>query len=357
MADAPERAVGLVEGELADARVLLQQRGLAGLRIQAHQVAVVAVVGGVVEDAVPLVVGQRRDGVDHRPLEAHDPLDLAGLHVERADVRDDAGVVEGGVDAVAASGRSRRATPSPARGVVRSRCGVIGYWRIASRFFCWNAFSATIQSAQALSSDRPKTWRNCAGVVAAAARLARHPVQHLLGRVGARQPREEPRAVEIRVDLELEVDLRAFRHQRERVVERRVVANHRAEDHLVEAALRAADAAGHPRVDEHGAAFVKPARRGHARRGQVEVEHRFGLLGQRHDLAAEQRPEEPIVPRRLVHRHDVHQLVVHDRVHPLVGRNRLERVGQRRDLDRQRVAGHRGRRRRCPSPAGRAAAR
>ena len=155
-----------------------------------------------------------------------------------------------------------------------------------------------------------------------------------------RQPRHEPRAVEVRIDLELEVDLRPFRRQAERVVDVRTVADHRAEHHLVIAALRPSDPARHPGVDEHRDAFVIPPRRGGSRGREVEVEDRLRLLGDRVDLAAKQPPEEPVAPGRLVHRRDVNQLVVHDGRHPLVGGERFEGEAQRRDLHHQRVARH-----------------
>ena len=84
------------------------------------------------------------------------------------------------------------------------------------------------------------------------------------------EPGHEPRAVKIRVDLELKIDLRPFRHEAQRVVERRAVSHHRAEDHLVVAALGAAEPAGHPRVDEDRDAFVdtSAARRHAARSGR-----------------------------------------------------------------------------------------
>ena len=180
--------------------------------IQPDQVAVVAVVGGVVEDAVALVVRQRGDGVDHRPFEADDALDLAGLHVERADVGDHARVVEGGVDAVArlvvvsARHRAQRARGQVAMGrdrVLADGLEVLLLERLLGG-----------DPVGPCAFQRPaEDVTELGGVVAAAARFARHPVQDLFGRVGARQPREESRAVEIRVDLELEVDLGALRHQ------------------------------------------------------------------------------------------------------------------------------------------------
>ena len=223
-----------------------------------------------------------------------------------------------------------------------SRYGVTGCSRIAARLARWNACSSVTQLRPRLGQPDAELLAEGRRVVGAAAVAARRPGDHLLGRVVPRQPGHEARAVQIRVRLELEVDFRAFRDQAQRVVERRVVFHHRAEDHLVVAALRASEAAGHPGIDEDRNPFVKPSRRGHAWRGQVEIEDRLGLLGDRQHFSAEQTPEDPIAPRRLVHRRDVDQLVVHQRVHALVGRNRLEDVGDGGDLDGDEIVGHRG---------------
>jgi hypothetical protein len=87
---------------------------------------------------------------------------------------------------------------------------------------------------------------------------------------------------------------------------------------------------------------VEPSRRGDARGGQIEVENGLRLFGHRQYLAAEQAPEGPVACCRLVHRRDVHQLVIHERVQPLVGGNRLEDVGDWRDLDRDQIVRHGG---------------
>ena len=177
-------------------------------------------------------------------------------------------------------------------------------------------------------------------VISAAPLLPLDPVDQLLRPIGVRQPGHEAGAVQIRIDLQLKVDLRPFRDQAEGIVEPRVVADHRAEDHFVVAALRASHTAGHPGVDEHGDAFVIPARRGDPRRGQVHVENAFGLVGDRVHLSPEQTAEHPVAPCRLVHRRHVHQLVVHDRVHPLVGGDRLEGETEGGHLDHHGAARH-----------------
>ena len=175
-------------------------------------------------------------------------------------------------------------------------------------------------------------------IVGAAVFLPPHPFHQPVRSVRVGQPHHETGAVQIRVDLELEVDLGAFRHKAERIVEVGAVAHHGAEDHLVVATLGASDATGHPGVDEDGDPFVIPTRRGHAGRGQIHVENRFRLFADRIDLAPEESAEHAIAPRSLVHGGHVHQFVVHDRVHPLISGDRLERKAQRGDLHHHRAA-------------------
>ena len=52
-----------------------------------------------------------------------------------------------------------------------------------------------------------------------------------------------------------------------------------------------------------------------------------------HHLAAEDASEDAITTRHLVHRDEMHQLVVHDGAHPLARQDRLEGETERRDLD------------------------
>ena len=141
-------------------------------------------------------------------------------------------------------------------------------------------------------------------------------------------------------DLRLEIDLGALRHETQRVVERHVVSDHRAKDHLVVAALRAAEPAGHPGVDEDGDALVIPPRRRRPRRGEVPSTAATPDARRSARPCPGTAPEHPIPPDGLVHRHDVHQLVVHQRRHPLVGGNRLEGEVERCDLNRHQVARH-----------------
>ena len=64
-----------------------------------HQIAVGAVVGGVEERVRGRIVGERRDGVDRRPLDVDELLDARPVvGGDRADVRQHAGIVERGVD-------------------------------------------------------------------------------------------------------------------------------------------------------------------------------------------------------------------------------------------------------------------
>ena len=63
--------------------------------------------------------------------------------------------------------------------------------------------------------------------------------------------------------------------------------------------------------------------------------------GNRRHLPTKQTTEHTIPSNRLIHRHHVDQFVIHQRGHPLVGRNRLEGEIERRDLDRHQVARHR----------------
>ena len=124
----------------------------------------------------------------------------------------------------------------------------------------------------------------------------------------------------------------------ERIVELRVVAHHRAEHHLVVAALRATESAAHPCFHEDGAPFLVPARRGDARSGQVLVEDALGMLGYRCDLALEQPPQPSILLVRHLRRDQVHELVIGLRVHALAGTERLERQVLGRDVDERAIA-------------------
>ena len=180
-------------------------------------------------------------------------------------------------------------------------------------------------------------------VVGLASLASGHPPDDRLRRVAVGQPGHEPGAVEVRVDLELEVDLGPLRGQPQRVVEAAAVEDHRAEHHLVVRALGPAEAARHPGVEEDRDPLVVPAGRGHPRGRQIEIEDRLGVVGDGVHLAAEQAAEEALGPRGLIQRGHVDQLVVHDRVQPLVGRHRLEGGAQGGDLNAHEVARNGGR--------------
>src|SRR6188472_839025 len=136
------------------------------------------------------------------------------------------------------------------------------------------------------------------GVVALAALVAADPFERLFRRVRVGEPREKPCAVKIGVRANLEVDLDAARHEAERVVEMRAVAHHRTEHHLVVAALCAAEASAHERLDEHRLTFGEPARNGEARDREVAVEQRFGKLRIGTDLAQKKAAPFPVFFRR-----------------------------------------------------------
>jgi hypothetical protein len=188
------------------------------------------------------------------------------------------------------------------------------------------------------------------GVVCAAAGVTRRPFDELLRRISAREPGHESRAVQVRVDLELKVDLRAFGDKSERIVKGRLILHHRAEHHLVVTALCAAKASRHPGVHEHRDALVVPARRRDTRRGEIEIGNRLGLFRDRQDLSAKEPAEQPIPPRTLVHRRHMDQLVVHDGVQSFVGRERFERETKRGNLNPDEIVRHR-RRSRVPGVA------
>ncbi len=70
------------------------------------------------------------------------------------------------------------------------------------------------------------------------------------------------------------------------------------------------------------------------------VEHRLRVLGRGHDLAAEQAPVAVVGGAGIIECGDVHQLVVHELVHALGGSRGLEREGDGRYVDDDRVRRH-----------------
>src|ERR1700752_2687830 len=75
------------------------------------------------------------------------------------------------------------------------------------------------------------------GVIAATAGVTAPPSEQPLRSIGDGQVVHEARAIEISVRAGLEVDLGALGYQSQRVIELRAVLHHRAEHHLVVAAL------------------------------------------------------------------------------------------------------------------------
>ena len=94
-------------------------------------------------------------------------------------------------------------------------------------------------------------------VVAFAFLVAAVPVDDLLGRIDVREIGDETRSIEVSVRARLEVDKTPRETQTQRIVEMGVVPDHRPEHHLVIPALRAAQSAAHPGLEEDGAAFQR----------------------------------------------------------------------------------------------------
>jgi len=191
--------------------------------------------------------------------------------------------------------------------------------------------------AQFLAVDLPELRR----VVLLAALAAGDPFDHRLGPVLVRQVGHETSAVEVGVDLDLEIDLGSLGDQTQGAVEAAVITYHRAKDHLIPGAQSATDAARHPGLDKDCNAFVIPAGCGEPGRRQVGEENGPRVVLARLDLAGEELAPRAVAGGGLVARHDVNQLVVHQPVHPLVGRHDLVDKRQRRDLQHQHIARHR----------------
>ncbi len=157
--------------------------------------------------------------------------------------------------------------------------------------------------------------------------------------MGVREPGEEAGAVEvgIRPDLEIDPGCRARRAPAGRRSGRRRAPSpgtpSRRSRPARGPARRPSRSPGRPRRPRE----YQRGRR-EARDRQVAVEQRFGVLRLGGDLAEEESPPAPILLGRDVALHHVDQLVVHQRVHALAGGERLERVGQRRDVEDERAA-------------------
>ena len=116
------------------------------------------------------------------------------------------------------------------------------------------------------------------------------------------------------------------------------IAHLGAEHHLVVAAQSPAQSAAHPGLHEHGHPLVIPAWRVVARVRQVAISDGDRVVGNGGDLAQEKPPEPSILSRRLVVGHRVHELMIHQQNHAVVGQRGLEDVIRRSNADIQEVA-------------------
>ena len=162
------------------------------------------------------IAGERGHRELDRALDRGEALDGARGGGDRADVRDDPRIVEGGVNRLRARDRRRRATPTRAPARVRSTAGVRGNCRTVARFACWKVVLVRDPARPGVVQRQAEDARELGRVVRAAAVVTRHPLDELLRPEGARHPDHEARAVQVRVGLQHEVDLGAFRHQPER---------------------------------------------------------------------------------------------------------------------------------------------
>ncbi len=341
VAYAPDGMIGRIERKIAHAAVADKHLGVAGCDIDLHQVAKRIIVRRVIDRARLGVVGERSDLVELRPLDVDEAALLAVLHrqcahmgkrpriPERADQALRFGVVIG------ARNRTECVFGQPFHG----RRGIFAHQREIG------VLKAVLPHDPVLPGFGQRFAEHALElgcVIAVAVLAALEPGDHLLGRIGQREIAEEARAIEIIVGADLEVDRIAFRLQAERIVEFRVVAHHGAEHHLVISALRAAQAAAHPCLHEHRAAFEIPARNIGARCGEVVVENGFGMIGGRQRLAVKEAAPPRILIVVHIHRGDVDKLVVHQCEKAFAGRERLECHADGGDIHEQRVVG------RCP---------
>jgi hypothetical protein len=181
--DAPERAIGAVEREVADARVFEQHPRAMGLRIDAHQIAIRPVVGGIEDDVRARIVRERRHCVDGRPFDVDDLVDLptaARAGRDGADVRQHTGIIERRVDfligriVVRARDRSER----PRRDVARRRHGI---GADGVEVLPLEVVLVLHPGGPGRRERRPEHVLELRGIVAATAVVARHPLDELLG--------------------------------------------------------------------------------------------------------------------------------------------------------------------------------
>ena len=335
--NAPDRTVGRVEYDLADACILEQHLALATPQIDGHQVAVSVVVRRVENRFRRLVVSDRRHAVDHRYLDVLELAHGSRFEIEFADVSDHARVANTRDQAVAVGivvGPGYRAQRTIGEIAVLGR-----------RVLTYTLEVRLLKLALELDPVLPGIVERFAVyalevflVPAVAVVGALDPVDELVRAILVREVTHEAAAVKIGIGADLEIDLGAFGDEAERVVEMAAVPYLGAEHHLVITALRAAEAAGHPGFRENGDALEVPARRRFARRRQVLVQDRFRVFVGRKHLAAEELARSPVGCSRLVHRRYMDELMVHQRVHALRGCCGFKRQRDRRHVDNDRVA-------------------
>ena len=343
-AHAPDGFVDGIEGDVPDARVFQQHLRLAGIDIDLHQVAHGVVVGGEEGEAVVGIEGERRRAIEHRAFEVGQLVNAAILQRDRSDIGELADIAETGdqpvVFRVVERARHRAQRGGRHRRFFRHRIFLDG-GEVLLLPFMLEGDPVVPRIGQRLAEH----LLELGDVVALGIVAALQPRDHLFGAVGQREIGIEARAVEIGIGPDLEIDGIAFGFEAHRVEEAGVVAHHRAEDHLVVAALCAAQPAAHPCLHEHGAAFQIPARHPGARLREIIVENRFGMIGDRRHLAVEEIAPECVVVVPHIERGDMHHLVVHNGEEALAWRPGFEGGGDRRDIDGdavERRGAHRG---------------
>ena len=337
VAHAPQRTIGPVERDLADARVFEQHAALARLHVHGHEVAQREVVVGEEERAARRIVGEGGDPVEHRALDVGKAADAAIARIHRAHLVDHPGIAERAVE------RAAGLVVERARGGADGAFGEVSLRgdRELAHFLEVAPLELALEGDPVLPpflERESEHLQEVVRVVTPAAFVAPQPCQHFLRRLAVGEPGEEAGAIEVRVHADLEVAAHAARDEPERVVERRFVAHHRAKHHLVVATLRAPQPAAHPGFHEDGAALVVPARGREARHREVAVEERLRILRPRGDLAQEEAAPRPVLLRRDIAGRHVDQLVVHERIHALAGGKGLEGARERRDVEDEEVA-------------------
>ena len=271
VAHAHQRTVDRVEGDIADPRVLEQHCHHASLDVDRHQIAQCEVVVGIESRSTRRIVGKRRHAVQHRAFDVGESLFGTVARIQRANVLDEPRIAKGRIDrpiffvVVHPRNRTHRSPDQFAVG----RYGVL-------------ADLGKILALELVLEDDPvlprllerdsEHFAEIVGVVARASVVAPKPCDHFLGRMGVSEISGESGAVKVRIRDDLEIDLDAARYEPERIVKMRVVAHHRAEHHLVIAALRSAKSTVHPRLHEYRAALRVPARCSEAGDRQVAVQ-------------------------------------------------------------------------------------